>query len=191
MSRKERIAQLRQEQACGDSDKLNADTPALPKHLAEQLKAIEPQDMHFSDEDVDVYPCAVQLDDGQVHPCAYLMSVTAAARCWWLKSDKPSQISLRKIANIESSPFRLPEKMARKIYGESRMGSLSGIFQFNDGRSLQFLTVESLEFPMIPEGYSIANIIDVKLHEDFGDNKHLVRSKPYVVALFRDGSYAT
>jgi len=191
MSGKERITQLRQEQACRDLDRLNDDTPALSKHLADRLKSIEPKEMHFSGEDIAVYPCSVQLNDGQAHPCTYLMSVTAAARCWWLKADESNQIDLRSIVNIEPSPCRLPEKLARKIYGESRMGSLNGILLFQDGRALPFLTVESLEFPMIPEGYSIENIIDVKLHDGFDDTKPLVRSRPYVAVLFRDGSYAT
>jgi hypothetical protein len=191
MSRKEKIIQLQREQSLRDFDKLNADTPAIPPHLSEQLKAIKPQAMHFHDDHIVVYPCLVHLNDRQVHPCTYLMTLKAATRCWWLKVDDSQKIDVRNIVTVENSPYRLPEYLARNIFGESRMGSLNGIFKFKDGRALPFLTVESLEFPMLPEGYSIADITNIKLHEDFGDKKDLVRSKPYVVAVFRDSSYAT
>jgi hypothetical protein len=191
MGRKEKITQLRHEQYLRDFDKLNADTSTLPPHLSGQLNAIEPQAMHFHDDDVVIYPCLIHLDDRQVHKCAYLMSVTAATRCWWLKADDSHQIDVRNIVTVEKSPYRLPEHLARKIFGESSMGSLRGIFEFKDGRVLPFLTTESLEFLMIPEGYSIEDITSIRLHEKFGDQADLVRSKPYVVAVFRDGSYDT
>ena len=188
MDRKSKINQKKREMHVRQLAARNMDAPSLPPSIAEQLKEIAPQNIRTGDKKTSVYPCSVTLNDGRVQQCTYLMSVLAAKRWWWIKTDSKHQIQVQNIVSISPSPYRLQESLANKILeaGETGMGYTSGVFQFKNGKTLPWVTTESMEFMGLPDEYSIHDIIDIKLHIKNEEGKELIRPKSYVVALFRE-----
>ena len=188
MDRKSKINQKKREMHVRQLAARNMDAPSLPPSIAEQLKEIAPQNIRTGDKKTSVYPCSVTLNDGRVQQCTYLMSVLAAKRWWWIKTDSKHQIQVQNIVSISPSPYRLQESLANKILeaGETGMGYTSGVFQFKNGKTLPWVTTESMEFMDLPDEYSIHDIIDIKLHIKNEEGKELIRPKSYVVALFRE-----
>ena len=90
----------------------------LAPFLQEQLRKIEPVEP-FRDV---LYPCALEMQDGTVFECAYLVETTNDRRDRAPLS--PFNVDLSQIKRIRESRHRVPAKVARELYqsGESGMG---------------------------------------------------------------------
>ena len=182
---RERRLQRQQEVALAQLIKRNSEVERLPKILKEQLKSIEPESISFSESEINIYPCAALLKNGNEINTLYLIPAFAANRCWWIKKEN-NIIKTTEIEKIIPSKYRLPAKFSNKIQcsGESGMGYTSGTFAMSDGKELNWVASETFEFPELPIEYNISDIIQVNMHKSNGKNKEPIRSREYNVVLY-------
>ena len=134
----------------------------LPAELKKQLDVVE----RSLDGSLSYAPCRVTLRSGEVLERVILAESTSVQSHWGsdLALGSPG---VAEIAAIESSPWRLPARLASKLYdaGESGMGYAIFTLVLRDGTRLPYLTGNLVDFPHWPEGVNPADAVDVLPHE--------------------------
>lgn len=147
--------------------------PKIKDNIYTQLIAIKPS----TDGKLDYYPCRVVLLDGRTIERVYVEEECPYIDIWGVYPEEDEQknyISIDQIKSIEESPYRLPVRIANKIYkaGESGMGYCIFTLIMRNGDRLPYVTGNAVDFPNLPPGYSYKDIIDVLPHvgrENFQD----------------------
>jgi hypothetical protein len=159
------------------------DYPRLSPALAAQLGAIEPAYGGMRD----YVPCMALLTNGERLDCIYMAESKSYIRSWGIwPDDDPGKRSIRleDVAEIQPSPSRLPAKFTRKMYalGESGMGYCIFTLHFSDGTSHTYCTGNLIDFPEMPPGKSVQDVI--ALHPNQGRGEESLDTRPYHWCLF-------
>ena len=157
--------------------------PELPPHLEAQLYAIE----RTRDGMMEYFPCSVLLANGEQHDCVYIVEAKSYIRIWgvWPDDDPGKRaIAIEDVAQIQPSPGRLPARLAREMYavGESGMGYCIFTLSFADGTRQPYCTGNLIDFPELPEGKSIDEVVALRPNE--GKGEQTLGTSPYCWCLF-------
>ncbi len=130
----------------------------------------------------------VLLTNGEEQDCVYIAEATSYIRVWgvWPDDDPGKKwIRIEDIVQIQSSPSRLPVRFAKAMYavGESGMGYCIFTLHFADGTRQPYCTGNLVDFPELPEGKSIDDVVALRPNE--GSNEQTLGSRSYYWALFR------
>ena len=137
--------------------------PRLDASLRRQLEVVQP-----TTDGATVYrPCVVTLQSGKTRDCVYVMEAESYIRAWgvWPDDDPAkSSVAVDQVASLAESPRRLPAELANKLYawGESGMGYTMFTVVLRDGRRLPRVTGNAVDFPVLPEGVTSDDILDVE-----------------------------
>lgn len=160
--------------------------PPLSPALRRQLEAVEPS----LDDGFEYRPCEVTLVDGSVKSHVYVQSSIPYFEMWGVDPEDDegkSLVSVDDIAEIRSSPHRLPAALATKLYRspESGMGWRVFTLHFIGGDALLCLTGNAVDFLAWPEGITPADVADV---ESRGGRQAdaVVQGAHYAWALYED-----
>lgn len=142
------------------------DFPPIPKTLFDELMVVEPSQSG----NLQYRPCKTILKNGQILDRVYVVEAESYIDIWgvWPEEDKGKKaISIQDVAHIESSPVRIPAKLADKMYraGESAMGGCIFTLLFKDGRKLAYVTGNAVDFVKLPQAVTSEMIIDLYPHE--------------------------
>lgn len=145
------------------------DIPKITPQLLEQLNKIKPSKDEFATV-IEYYPCKVTLKDGQSFDRVYVQELESYIKHWGISPKDDAfkySIPIAEAARIEESPFRLPAKLADKMYqaGESGMGYCVFTLVLEDGRELPYITGNAVDFPNLPDDVNSSMIIDLLPHE--------------------------
>ena len=159
------------------------DYPQLSPVLAAQLHAIEPT----HDGMMEYFPCMVLLANGKRHDCVYIADANSYIRIWgvWPDDDPgKNSIPIQDVAQIQRSPTRLPARVARDMYsvGESGMGYCIFTLSFTDGTRQAYCTGNLVDFPELPEGKSVDDVVALRPNE--GRGEQILGSRSYYWCLF-------
>jgi len=159
------------------------DYPHLSESLAAQVRAIEPT----HDGIMEYFPCMVLLTNGQQHDCVYLADAKSYIRSWgaWPEDDPGKKpIAIQNVAQIQPSPSRLPVRLARQMYavGESGMGGCIFTLYFADGTCQPYCTGNLVDFPELPTGKAIRDVVALKPNE--GSGEQTLGTRSYYWCLF-------
>lgn len=138
------------------------DIPGLPKYLREQLARIAPS----MDGTLAYHPTQVRLCDGRIIDRVYVVEADAYKHVWgiwpWEDAGK-SYIPLEEIEDLWESPSRLPAALATRQYrqGESGMGYCIFMLVLSDGRRAPCVTGNAVDFPQLPDGVSMHDVVDL------------------------------
>jgi hypothetical protein len=129
----------------------------------------------------------VLLTTGEQLDCIYMAESKSYIRSWGIwPDDDPGKRSIRleDVAEIQASPSRLPAKFAREMYalGESGMGYCIFTLHFADGTSRAYCTGNLIDFPQMPAGKSVQDV--VALHPNQGRGEESLDTRPYHWCLF-------
>lgn len=141
-------------------------SPRISEKLLEELRDVEPS----TDGVMDYHPCRVTLRSGATLDRVYVVEEEPYLRAWGIRpEDDPakSSVDLAEVERIEESPLRLPPPLANKIYaaGESGMGYTVFTLVLADGRSLPYTTGNAVDFPLLPAGIRMADVVDALPHD--------------------------
>jgi hypothetical protein len=123
---------------------------------------------------MDYFPCTVLLANGDERDCVYLVEATSYIRTWvvWPDDDPGKrEIRVEEVARIQPSASRLPVKFARKMYaaGESGMGYCVFTLDFADGTRQPYCTGNLIDFPELPAGKSMRDVVAITPHNGRGE----------------------
>jgi len=157
--------------------------PVINATLYNMLKQIEPS----RDGDIAYYPCQVILNNGDTHDRVYVVEERTYIKHWGVypEDDKGKRgISISQVDDIKESPYRLPVKLANKIYkaGESGMGYCVFTLVMKNGDHITFVTGNAVDFVDLDPKYSyrdIAGILPNKGIEKLQDKNHQWLNAPY------------
>jgi hypothetical protein len=143
--------------------------PKITPQLLEQLKKVKPSRDEFATV-LEYYPCKVTLKDGRSFDRVYVQEIESYIKHWSISPKDDTfkySIPIAEVARIEESPFRLPAKLADKMYkaGESGMGYCVFTLVLKDGRKLPYITGNAVDFPNLPDDVNSSMIIDLLPHE--------------------------
>ena len=105
-------------------------------------------------------PCSVVLKDGtRVERVICVEEHRGFETDAWLHPDR--------VDKIEESQFRMPPKLATKLYeaGESGMGYEIFKMKMKSGETFVFVTGNVVDFPNLPDGYTTKDIKKIFPHE--------------------------
>ena len=102
------------------------------------------------------WPCSLILADGRKVPRALCRQ-----NARW--SDKGAWINPESVVTVSASPFRLPAKLANKLYaaGETGMGYLIYVLTLRSGQTIVCASGGIVDFPSLPSGITTEDMIDV------------------------------
>ena len=129
----------------------------------------------------------VRLANGEQHDCVYIAEAKPYIRIWgvWPDDDPGKKsIAIQDVAQIQVSPRRLPVKFTREMYaiGESGMGYCIFTLSFTDGTRQPYCTGNLIDFPKLPEGKIIRDVVALTPNE--GRGEQALGSWPYYWCLF-------
>jgi len=127
-----------------------------------------------SPEDILYYPCFVTLRDGRAIDRVYVQEAQTYIRSWGVWPEKDSgkrSLPIEDVIMIESSPTRLPARIATEIYksGESGMGFNIFTLIFADGQRQAYCAGNAVDFAIYPPGKGPDDVLAVLLHEGRND----------------------
>lgn len=159
------------------------DYPQLSPILREQLHAIEPP----HDGMIGYFPCLVQLADGEQHDCVYVVDAKSYIQIWgvWPDEDRGKRaLPIQDVVQIRPSPSRLPVHFAHQMYavGESGMGYCIFTLRFADGTRQAYCTGNLIDFPQLPEGKSVDDVVALRPNE--GREEQSLGTREYYWCLF-------
>ena len=129
----------------------------------------------------------VLLANGEQHDCVYIAEANSYIRFWGVwPDDDPGKRAVRieDVAQIQPTPSRLPFKFAQKMYavGESGMGYCIFTLQFADGTRQAYCTGNLIDFPELPEGKSVGDVVALRPNE--GAREPSLGTRRYYWCLF-------
>jgi hypothetical protein len=138
------------------------DRPPLWAALMAQLQAVEPS----IGWNIEYRPCEVTLLDGSVKSHVYVQSSIPYYEVWGIDPEDDSgksSVLVEEIAEIHSSPYRLPPALATRLYsaGESGMGYCVFKLVMKNGQTLDCLTGNAVDFLEWPEHFGPEDVADV------------------------------
>jgi len=136
--------------------------PSLSQEIAKQLVIIP----CTTDRKLRYYPCRVNLKNGKVENCVYLIEAQSYINAWGVWPDQRNgvrEISASDIVKIEPSPFRLPAPLAQYLYrkGESGMGYYLFEILYKDGLRSAHLAGGRVDFVNLKPGKSMPDVAEV------------------------------
>lgn len=163
--------------------------------LLEKLFQVQPS----RDGILEYRPCQITLRDGGKLDRVYLVEEEPYIKVWGgYPQNDPGKLSilLEQVIDLCESPYRLPAKLANKMYqvGESGMGYCVFTLIMKNGKKFPFVTGNAVDFPELPPEYSYSDILDLLPHvgrEQLCDTqKHWINapytaSAKYCWCLFR------
>jgi hypothetical protein len=164
--------------------------PEIPKKLKDQLESIAPS----WDRDIVYYPCAVTLDDGCELERVYIVEYEPYIRMWGITPEQDpgkQSVSIERVVAIRESPFRLPTKLAAKLYaaGESGMGYCVFTVKFSGGSSRAYVTGNAVDFITPPEGLTASAAKKVFPHKGREDSP--LKGPDYYWCIYQESKDAT
>ena len=123
---------------------------------------------------LEYFPCMVLLASGEQHDCVYIAEASSYIRIWGVWPDEDngkSAIRIEDVAQIQPSPSRLPAKFAREMYavGESGMGYCIFTLHFADGTCQPYCTGNLVDFPQMPVGKSVNDVVALRPNQGRGE----------------------
>jgi hypothetical protein len=158
--------------------------PAIPGRLKDQLDRVTPS----RDRDIEYHPCAVTLEDGTELERVYVVEAEPYLRVWGIRPEEDpgkQSVSIESVSAIRESPYRLPAKLADKVYaaGESGMGYCVFTVKFSGGRSQAYVTGNAIDFIDPPDG--LAASAAKKIHPHRGKKGSPQPGPDYVWCLYQ------
>ena len=146
------------------------DYPHLSPNLEAQLHAIERTRGGM----MEYFPCQVLLTSGEQQDCVYVAEASSYIRIWGVwPDDDPDKKAIRfeDVARVQPSPYRLPARLAREMYsvGETGMGYCIFTLYFADGTRQPYCTGNLIDFPELPVGKSVRDVVALKPNEGRGE----------------------
>lgn len=160
------------------------DIKEISDKLKNQLLEVKPS----RDWTMEYRPCKVKLNSGEILDRVYLSESEAYMKTWGVMPDQDSgkrYVLIEDIEEISESPFRMPVDLANKLYeaGESGMGYCLYKMKFDNGKTVDVVTGNAVDFPPFPNGLRTENIKDVFPHQ--GSRKNPTNSPDYTWCLFK------
>ena len=139
--------------------------PHLPADLRAQLDAVEPS----IDGGLAYRPCQVTLRDGSVRDHVYVQEAQSWFSIWGVDPEDDefkTLVPIDSVVAIESSPTRLPVRIANALYeaGESAMGGSYFALTLQDGRVVFCESGNAIDFVDWPVGASPDDVVSVTPH---------------------------
>jgi hypothetical protein len=139
--------------------------PALTPSQALQLARVD----RSNNGGIEYAPCQVSLTSGDVIDRVYVVEASVYMSHWGVDPrDDPGKqaLAIEDVVGIESSPTRLPARMADEVYaaGESGMGYVIFTVVTRDGSQLPYVTGNAVDFPMWPHGIDPEDVVRVLPH---------------------------
>ena len=140
----------------------HAKPPMIRSELLDQVHAVPPS----GSGELLYRPCQVMLMDGRVLDRVYVQEAYTWKQTWgvWPEDDRgKAAISIEEVASISDSPARLPAALATRLLdaGESGMGYTKFTLVLRDGRRINAMTGNAVDFPALPLGVSAADVVEV------------------------------
>jgi hypothetical protein len=145
--------------------------PTITVELLEQLVAVEPSiDASVTDLTLEYRACSVRLLDGSIDDRVLVQESRPWIDIWGVWPDEDPgkrEVSIRDVAEIASSPLRLPPRLATKMYaaGEPGMGYCVFTLVLADGRRIPRATGGVVDFVELPPGVRPDNVVDLLPHD--------------------------
>ena len=151
----------------------------LSSSLRRMLDLVAPSG---SPEDILYHPCLVTLKDGRVIDRVYVQEAQTYIRSWGVWPEQGSgkwSLPIEAVAMTESSPTRLPARIATEIYksGESGMGFNIFTLIFADGQRQAYSFGNAVDFVIYPRGKGPNDVVAVLPHE--GRNEPEIIGPPH------------
>ena len=139
--------------------------PEIDMLVYEQLKKVKPS----QDKGLNYYPCKVVFCGGEVLDCVYIVEAQEYIKVWgrWPESDPGKRhIDIKTVEKVFESSKRLPAHLANKMYkaGESGMGYCAFTIVLKDGREINCVTGNAVDFLELPSDVNTDMIIDLIPH---------------------------
>lgn len=160
--------------------------PKLPTFLYEMLNTIEPS--HSGE--LLYFPCKALLQDGRSFDTVYVEPQGTYIKYWGVyPEDDEDKLSIRldDVAELESSPVRLPARFATELYrnGESGMGYIVFTVLFADGQRQACVSGNAVDFIRYPAGKGPQDVVGVIPHEGPRDSS-LVKGPEWYWCLYSE-----
>jgi len=175
---------------------------------------------HVNDADDELYGpgfrCSVELKDGTLLPCVIIRygkyQTELALRRFeeekkgkgvFGKSKKSyqkivhhfltsrNQVNDYDIKNIYPSKFAIPQKLVKRIEGETSMGWTGWVFEMTDGQMFSYGSSFLFSFFELPKEYGFSDVLNVHNHSfvDKSGNLQSLRDENYNFHKDYDSSY--
>lgn len=150
-----------------DRSQIPEEVKSLRAVAARMLQGVQPT---VSESGLRLYPCAVETDDGVMHPRVYIVEAQAYIREWgvwpWMDRGK-DWIPAERIRSLRSSPERLPLIFVSTLLaaGESGMGYSAFSVELRDRRRLYFVTGNAVDFLSWPSDARPDDVVSVTPHD--------------------------
>lgn len=150
--------------------------PLAKGKLLNELMLIEPS----RDGELEYRPGMAFMRNGKRYDRVYFVETKPYKKIWgvWPEEDSGKKcISFSEVIGVQESPYRLPAKLANKMYGagESGMGYCIFTLILKDGRKLFYSMGNAIDFPDLPPGVSPEMVIDLLPHEGRSELKDYYR----------------
>ncbi len=137
------------------------------------------------------HPCSVRLSNGKTYSRVLLSEYSTWYEEWGIDpEDDPDKrsIDVKRVEDIWESPHRLPAHIATKIYTqpESGMGYYRFKLTLDDGRSVDCLTGNVVDFLKWPHDLSPRKVVDVAVYGGPSRSNPDLRVARYVWCLYSD-----
>jgi hypothetical protein len=163
----------------------HAKPPMIRPELLDQVLAVPPSGAG----DLLYRPCQVTLIDGRVLDRVYVQEAYTWKQRWgvWPEDDSGKDtISIEDVASISNSPSRLPAALATRLLeaGETGMGYTKFTLVLRGGRRINAFTGDAVDFAALPDGVSVAEIVEVVPHVHDGEPAARSLEPPYWWCLY-------
>jgi hypothetical protein len=163
----------------------HAKPPVIRQDLLAQVEAVPPS----TDGRLLYRPCQVTLRDGRMLDRVYVQEAWVWKGSWgvWPEDDRgKASVSIDDVTAIADSPSRLPPALATRLLeaGETGMGYTKFTLVLRDGRRINTVTGNAVDFPGLPTGMVGADVIDVVPGEHVGTSETSMADQPYWWCLY-------
>ena len=133
-------------------------------------------------------PCQVVLSDGRTVDRVYLLEAWTWKGVWgaWPRDDRDESIDIGSVVSVSESPSRIAPELANRLLeaGESGMGYTKFTLVLRDGRRINTVTGNAVDFPGLPAGVVASDVVDVVPHQHVGDSETTMPVPPYRWCLY-------
>jgi hypothetical protein len=152
--------------------------------LLAQVEAVTPS----IDRQLLYRPCQVVLNDGRTVDRVYVQEAWTWKSVWgaWPSHERDESIAIDAVVSVAESPSRIAPRLADRLLdaGESGMGYTKFTLVLRDGRKVNAVSGNAVDFPGLPEGVTASNVVDVIPHQHVGDSEATMAAPPYRWCLY-------